>query len=87
MINIYIIANLETTINNYNNNNLITPNIIIAATLMIIWTKTDSFLTIFKNQVFSLCIPINLNQTAVVLFWLGKSKLANTIKHNKNKIT
>ncbi len=26
------------------------------------------FLTIFKNHVFSLCIPINLNQTAVGLF-------------------
>ncbi len=29
------------------------------------------FLTIFKNHVFSVCIPINLNQTAVGLFWLG----------------
>ncbi len=26
---------------------------------------------ICKNHVFSLCIQINLNQTAVGLFWLG----------------
>ncbi len=36
------------------------------------------FLTIFKNQVFSLYIPINFNQTAVVLFWLGTKLLKNT---------
>ncbi len=36
------------------------------------------FLTIFKNQFFSLCNPINLNQTAVGLFWLGTKLLKNT---------
>ncbi len=43
------------------------------------------FLTIFKNQVFSLCIPINLNQTAVGLFWLGKKKKIQ-LTNNKNII-
>ncbi len=35
-----------------------------------LFAKTDknSFLTIPKNHVFSLCIPINLNETAVVVF-------------------
>ncbi len=34
------------------------------------FAKTDknSFLTIPKNHVFSLCIPINLNETAVIVF-------------------
>ncbi len=27
-----------------------------------------------KIMFFSLCIPVNLNQTAVGLFWLGKKK-------------
>ncbi len=30
--------------------------------------QISSFLTIFKNLFFSLCIPINFNQTAVGLF-------------------
>ncbi len=30
--------------------------------------QITQFLTIFNNRVFSLCIPINLNQTAVGLF-------------------
>ncbi len=34
------------------------------AYLKSLFAKTE----IFKNHVFSLCIPINLNQTAVVLF-------------------
>ncbi len=33
--------------------------------------KTDNM--VFKNHVFSLCIPNNLNQTAVELFWLDKN--------------
>ncbi len=45
------------------------------------------FLTIFKNHVFSLCIPIKLNQTAVGLFSLKiTTKKTNTIKYNKNMI-
>ncbi len=31
-----------------------------------------------KNQFFSLCIPINFNQTAVGLFWIGTKLLKNT---------
>ncbi len=34
------------------------------------FAKTDNN---FQKLCFSLCIPINLNQTAVVLFWLGKN--------------
>ncbi len=39
------------------------------------------FLKFFKNLFFSLCIPINFNQTAVGLFWLGiknKTKQKNS---------
>ncbi len=40
------------------------------------FAKTDknSFLTIPKNHVFSLCIPINLNETAVIVFFLTRLK-------------
>ncbi len=49
-----------------------------------IWVKTDNYL--FKTaqkSCFLSCIPVNINQTAVVLFWLNnnnkKMQLTNTI--------
>ncbi len=49
---------------------LINKNITFLEYVKSSFAKTK-FLTIFKNPVFSLCISINLNQTAVGLFWLG----------------